>query len=147
MKKLNDIRFEQVYCTNCRYWSKLLNSIENDLDCPKPCNVCYPYSPEDSTTMLKRPQYIKGYEKLKWKDDDDNIHEYNCELVGIDLANGKDKTSYITFYNGSVNGMIPYEKCESIRGKRSEIYEAYDKYLKRVKNRKKLHEKLKKLGR
>lgn len=75
----------------------------------------------------------------------------NYELIGVDLTKCKDKTSYVTLKNGSVIGMIPYEKCEVIRGKRSEILlyldEAYDKYLKRVKNRKNLYKKLKKLGR
>lgn len=63
----------------------------------------------------------------------------------------KDGIFNILFKNGSDIQNIP-DDC-SIRGKRSKIiwvaYEdkKYNKYLKRVKNRQKLYEKLKKIGR
>lgn len=80
------------------------------------------------------------------------LNPNNLELVGIDFTKGEDKTVYVTLQNGSViERTMSYETCEVIRGKRSEILlcldKAYDKYLRRVKNRQKLYEKLKKLGR
>ena len=57
--KLIDRRFEQVYCTNCKHWSKLYLSLldENNNIAPSPCCVCYPYNPEDSVQRIKRPEY------------------------------------------------------------------------------------------
>lgn len=82
----------------------------------------------------------------------DKLKNTNLKLIGVDFAKGEDKTVYVTLKDGSViERAMSYETCEVIRGKRSEILlyldETYDKYLKRVKNRQKLHEKLKKLGR
>ena len=62
-KRLIDTRNEQVYCTNCKHWDKLLKHIEsNSIDnknkvIPIPCCVCYPYNPEDSVKRLIRNKY------------------------------------------------------------------------------------------
>ena len=69
-------------------------------------------------------------------------------LIGIDKAKGCDYTA-ITFNNGSEIKVIPNNG--SVRGLRSRMVlvvdKKYDKYLKRVNNRNKLYNKLKKLGR
>lgn len=55
---IKDVRFEHVYCTNCKHWLNLLKYIENeDKFTPKPCYSCYPYNPEDSTRRIDRPYY------------------------------------------------------------------------------------------
>lgn len=69
-------------------------------------------------------------------------------LIGIDIAKGCDYTA-ITFNNSSEIKVIPNNG--SIRGLRSKLLlvvdKEYDKYKKRMKNRNKLYNKLKKLGR
>lgn len=71
------------------------------------------------------------------------------ELIGIDKAKGCDYTG-VTFINGSEIKVIPNDKGV-VRGLRSRILlvvdKEYDKYLKRINNRNKLYNKLKKLGR
>ncbi|WP_252251196.1 hypothetical protein [Clostridium sp. VAP52] len=70
-------------------------------------------------------------------------------IIGIDIAKGCDYTG-VTFGNGSKIEIIPSDN-NNIRGLRSKIFlvvdKKYDKYLKRIKNRNKLYNKLKKLGR
>ena len=84
------------------------------------------------------------------------LNKYNCmhEFIKEDVVNeniDKDCIFNILFKNGSNIQNIP-DNC-SIRGKRSSImwvaYEdkKYNKYLKRVKNRQKLYDKLRKIGR
>ena len=84
------------------------------------------------------------------------LNKYNCmhEFIKEDVVNeniDKDGIFNILFKNGSNIQNIP-NNC-SIRGKRSKImwvaYEdkKYNKYLKRVKNRQKLYDKLRKIGR
>ena len=84
------------------------------------------------------------------------LNKYNCmhEFIKEDVVNeniDKDCIFNILFKNGSNIQNIP-DNC-SIRGKRSKImwvaYEdkKYNKYLKRVKNRQKLYDKLRKIGR
>ncbi|MBY6838739.1 hypothetical protein [Clostridium botulinum] len=69
-------------------------------------------------------------------------------FIRIDKASGCDYTG-VTFNNGSKIETIPSDN--NIRGLRSRILlvvdKEYDKYLKRINNRNKLYNKLKKLGR
>lgn len=50
---------EYVYCTNCKYGSKLIEYIirYNGVSIPEQCNGCYPYNPEDSMKYEDRPNY------------------------------------------------------------------------------------------
>ena len=94
---------------------------------------------------------------IKKESNNEQIQERGkCRLFKIieDVVNekiGKYDIFNILFKNGSYIQNIP-DNC-SIRGKRSKIvwvaYEdkKYNKYLKRVKNRQKLYDKLRKIGR
>ncbi|NFH01310.1 hypothetical protein FC831_13665 [Clostridium botulinum] len=70
------------------------------------------------------------------------------DLIGIDKTIDCDYTG-VTFINGSEIKAMPSDN--NIRGLRSRILlvvdKEYDKYLKRINNRNKLYNKLKKLGR
>ena len=52
---------QHVYCTECFYWDKLSEAI-NDFKEPVPtiCKNCYPYDPEDSTPLSIRKNYSKA---------------------------------------------------------------------------------------
>lgn len=83
--------------------------------------------------------------------DNYKLKEKYMELIGIDKARDGDCTS-LTLINRS-EGKVIYNgdnKC-GVRGLRSKLLlfvdKSYDKYLKRVSNRNKLYNKLKKLGR
>ena len=50
--------FENIYCTECKYGDKLIESIINLSDTPIICEKCYPYDPEDSRPFHMRRNYI-----------------------------------------------------------------------------------------
>jgi len=52
------IMFKHVYCTECKYGDKLIESIVNESNTPIICEKCYPYDPEDSKPFHIRNNYI-----------------------------------------------------------------------------------------
>ena len=50
--------FEHVYCTECKYGDKLIESIVNESDTSITCEKCCPYDPEDSRPFHMRKNYI-----------------------------------------------------------------------------------------
>jgi len=58
--------YEHVYCTECKYGEKLIDSIINKSNMPNICDNCYPYDPEDSKPFHMRRNYIvKENETMK----------------------------------------------------------------------------------
>ena len=98
--------------------------------------------PENNINLENASIWVNGKELGNIKD---------FKIVGIDMAQDEDRTTINPFK--SISGSIEMKFKKKYKHIIHKIYQeqgldkAYNKYLKRVRNRKKLYEKLRKVGR